>query len=98
VTFKITHHSGFAAPADALDLLWLRLDCNRDGVVRDDDGVQFAKVDAELRATWREDAPLSMERPEREEFGRRAVLSILCEVCKRAPELESDWYAVCKPH
>jgi hypothetical protein len=95
VTFKITHHSGFAAPADALDLLWLRLDGNRDDV-RDD--VQFAKVDAELRATWKADAPLSMERPEREEFGRRAVLSILCEVCERAPELESDWYAVCKPH
>jgi hypothetical protein len=91
MTFKITHHSGFAAPADALDLLWLRLGCNRDDV-------QFAKVDAELRATWRADAPLSMERPEREEFGRRAVLSILCEVCEGAPELKSDWFAVCKPH
>jgi hypothetical protein len=97
VTFKITHHSGFAAPADALDLLWLRLECNRDDV-RNGDDVRFAKVDAELRATWKADAPLSMERPEREEFGRRAVLSILCEVCERAPELKSDWYAVCKPH
>ncbi len=97
MTFRITHHSGFAAPADALDLLWLHLDCDRDDV-RNRDGVRFAKVDAELRATWREDAPLSMERPEREEFGRRAVLSILCEVCEHAPELESDWYAVCKPH
>jgi hypothetical protein len=97
VTFKITHHSGFAAPADALDLLWLRLDCNREDV-RSRDDLRFAKVDAELRATWREDAPLSMERPEREEFGRRAVLSVLYEVCELAPELESDWYAVCKPH
>jgi len=94
--FRIIRHSGFAAPADALDLLWLRLDCNRDDV-RNHDGVRFAKVDAELRATWREDAPLSMERPEREELGRRAVLSILCEVCEGAPELRSDWYAVCKP-
>ena len=97
MTFKITHHSGFAAPADALDLLWLRLDCNRDDV-RNRDVVRFAKVDAELRATWKADAPLSMERPEREEFGRRAVLSILYEVCEGAPELKSDWYAVCKPH
>lgn len=97
MTFKITHHSGFAAPADALDLLWLRLDCNREDV-RSRDDLRFAKVDAELRATWREDAPLSMERPEREEFGRRAVLSVLYEVCELAPELESDWYAVCKPH
>jgi len=94
--FRIIRHSGFAAPADALDLLWLRLDCNRDDV-RNHDGVRFAKVDAELRATWIEDAPLSMERPEREELGRRAVLSILCEVCEGAPELRSDWYAVCKP-
>jgi hypothetical protein len=96
MTFRITHHSGFVAPADALDLLWLRLACSCDDV-RDRDDVQFAKVGAELRATWSKDASLSMERPEREEFGRRAVLSILCEVCEHAPELESDWYAVCKP-
>jgi hypothetical protein len=88
VTFRITIHSGSTAPADALDLLWQRLDGYRGGDAR------FAKVDAQIRATWGEDAPISMERDEREEIGRRAVLDIVCEVCERAPELKSDWFAV----
>ena len=41
-----------------------------------------------------EDAPISMERDEREEIGRRAVLDIVRSVCERAPELKSDWFAV----
>jgi hypothetical protein len=85
--FRITLHSGFAAPADALDLLWQRLDSKRDDA-------RFARVGAEIRATWGEDAPISMERDEREEIGRRAVLDIVCDVCTRAPELRSDWFAV----
>jgi hypothetical protein len=87
VTFKITRHSGFAVPADALDLLWVRLDCKRDDA-------RFAKVDAGIRVTWGEDVPISMERDEREEIGRRAILEIVCDVCERAPELNSDWFAV----
>jgi hypothetical protein len=68
-------------------LLWPRLDANGDDV-------RFAKVGAEIRATWGEDAPISMERDEREEIGRRAVLDIVRGVCERVPELESDWFAV----
>jgi hypothetical protein len=75
------------APADALDLLWQRLDSKHDDV-------RFAKVDAEIRATWGEDASISIERDEREEIGRRAVLDIVCDICERAPGLKSDWFAV----
>jgi hypothetical protein len=91
MTFKITRHSGFAAPADAFDLLWQRLDPKRDGV-------RFTRVGAGIRATWTEDAPISLERYEREEVGRRAVLDIVCEVCERTPELESDWFAISPLH
>jgi hypothetical protein len=88
-TFRITHHSGFAAPADALDLLWQRLDGNRAG------GARFAKANAGIiRAVWAEDVPLSMERCDREEVGRRVVLNIVCDICSRVPELKSDWFAV----
>ena len=85
--FRITLHAGFAAPADALGLLWQRLDLNRDDV-------GFAEAGAEIMATWREDTPVSMERDEREEIGRCAVLDIVRGVCESAPELESDWFAV----
>lgn len=85
--FRISRHSGRNAPAEALDLLLQRLGENRDRV-------GFAWVGTEIRATWREDAPIAMERDVREEIGRRAVLDIVCEVCEGAPELESDWYAV----
>jgi hypothetical protein len=87
VTFSITLHSGFAAPADALELLWQRLDANHGDT-------RFTKIDASIRATWREDAPISMERDEREEIGHRAVFEIVCAVCASTTELESDWFAV----
>jgi hypothetical protein len=85
--FKITHHSGFSVPDNALDLLWARLGSRHDGV-------SFAKRSAQISASWREEPPVSMMRDEREEFGRRAVLEILSEVCEAAPELKFDWYAV----
>jgi hypothetical protein len=88
VTFRITLHSGFSAPAQALDLLWQRLEASRH------EDARFAKVGAEIRATWREDAEVSMERDQREEIGRRAVFDIVSGICARAPELESDWFAV----
>ena len=70
-----------------MDLLWQRLDASRDES-------SFTKVGAEIRATWGEDAPVSMERDERDELGRRAVLDIVIGVCERTPELNSDWFAV----
>jgi len=87
VTFRITTHSGHAAPADAIDLLWQRLSVSGEEA-------RFARVGAEIRATWSEDEPIWVERDEREGIGRHAVLSIVDDVCASAPELESDWFAV----
>lgn len=56
--------------------------------------MSFAKVGLGISATWEEDAPVSMESDERREIGRRAVLDIVIDVCGRAPELNSDWFAV----
>jgi hypothetical protein len=90
VKFRITSHSGFRGstrPANALDLLWQRLGASRDQV-------SFAKVGAEIRATLREDAAVSLDQDVRVRMGRRAVLDAVIEVCERAPELNSDWFAV----
>jgi hypothetical protein len=87
VRFRITHHSGFAAPSDALELLWPRLGVRRDGV-------SFAKVGREIRAMTEQDAPVSMTSDERLEIGRLAVLAVVREACDGAPGLESDWFAV----
>jgi len=87
VKFRITVHSGFDAPADALELLWQRLGPRREET-------RFAKGGAEITATWGEDAPVSMERAERAVIGRRAVLDIVREICERSPELQSDWFAI----
>jgi hypothetical protein len=87
VKFRITLHSGFKPPDDALELLWRRIGAGRDGV-------RFTQLANEIRATWGEDAPISMESGEREEIGRREVLDIVREACERGPDLESDWFAV----
>jgi hypothetical protein len=90
VKFRIAPHSGFTAsrrPANAIDLLWQRLSAGHDEA-------SFAKVGLEIEVTWGEDLPVSMERDERAEIGRRAVLEIVRDVCERAPELELDWFAV----
>jgi hypothetical protein len=87
VQFRITHHSGFAAPTDALDLLCARLGARRDGI-------SFAKVGEQIRAVTEDDAPVSMTRDERFEIGRGSVLELVRDVCDAAPELKSDWFAV----
>jgi hypothetical protein len=87
VRFRITHHSGFAAPADALDLLWQRLGASQDGM-------SFAKVGPEIRVTIKGDAPVSVTRDERLEIGRRAVLDVVRDMCDGPPGLKSDWFAV----
>lgn len=85
--FRITRHSGYSPPDDALDLLLARLGPNRDGA-------SFAKVGAEIWATLDSDAPVSMTHDERADIGRRAVLDIMREACEGAPGLNSDWFAV----
>lgn|GEM_PF-740633 len=85
--FRITIHSGFVAPPDALDLLAQRLGAGT-GVTRFTQGV------AEIKVTWDEDLPVSMESDEREQMGRLAVLGMVRETCERSPNLKFDWYAI----
>jgi hypothetical protein len=90
VGYKITPHLGSPRPrwhAEAMELLWHRLDLSR----RD---TSFSKVGPEITATWQLDAPLPVERDELIELGRLAVLEIVRDVCRRAPELEIEWFAV----
>ena len=83
--FRITLHSGFRPPEDALDLLFERLGSFREGV-------RFSKLTGEIRATLSDEG--SRERDELEEIGRSQVLDIVSAVCERTPELQSDWFAV----
>jgi hypothetical protein len=68
-------------------MLWERLGAGREEV-------SFAKRGEEIRATWGTDAPSSIDRDEREEAARIAIVEILRDVCEHAPELSSDWFAV----
>jgi hypothetical protein len=88
VRFAVTRHSGSAAPADAIELLWKRLEGRRF------EEVGFSRSGAAIRAVAAEDAPLSMESDERERVGRTAVLGCVQEACEGAPELKYDWFAV----
>jgi hypothetical protein len=85
--FKITHHSGFPAPPDALEQLLQRLGPRRESIA-------FAKVGGEIWSTLEVDAPVSMTHDERADIGRQAVLSVVREICDGAAELQSDWFAV----
>ena len=85
--FRITPHSTYAPPDDALDLLWQRLGTSREEV-------SFSRAGVEIRASTGEDAPVSMTRDERADIGRRAVLAVIRDVCEGAPELSADWFAV----
>ena len=87
MNFRITRHSGWAAPENALDLLWERLGPRREEA-------SFVRGRSAIRATWGIDIPMAMERDEREELGRSAVLEIVRGVCEQAPELKSDWFAI----
>jgi hypothetical protein len=92
VTFKITRHAGSRRstrprPANAMDLLWRRLDVSRGDA-------SFAKVGPEISATWQMDAPGRVPRDELSAVGRLAVLDVVREVCEHAPELELEWFAI----
>jgi hypothetical protein len=87
VRFRIAPHSGENAPPDAIDRLAAQLGSSVDDAF-------FTQVGKEILATWGEDAPVAMERDEREELGRLALLEIIADTCERWPELRVDWYAV----
>jgi hypothetical protein len=87
VRFRITLHSGFNAPDDALDMLAERLGRSRDEA-------SFERRSTDIVATWGEDAPGSMESDERKQLGRVAVLGIVEEICESSPDLKRDWFAV----
>jgi hypothetical protein len=86
--FRITTHAGYGAPADAIESLWPHLRAT------DVEGAVFARGRGEISANWGDDEYSRAVREERMEPERRAVLEAVCEVCGRAPELESDWYAI----
>ena len=87
MNFKITRHSRSGAPDNALQLLFQRLGRRREDA-------RFAMTAREIRAVLGHDAPVSMERNEREEIGRLALLEIVQGVCEDAPELELAWFAI----
>ena len=86
--FAITEHSRSGAPADALELLWKRLDGRRF------EDVSFKRSGSDVIARIDNDAPIGREGDERHEADRLAVLACLHEVCERAPELNGAWFAV----
>jgi hypothetical protein len=88
VKFAITPHSRSGAPENALDLLWERLEGKRF------EDVSFSRKGTEIMAHAGHDAPVSMERDEREEIGRLAVLDCVTRVCERVPELKIAWFAI----
>jgi hypothetical protein len=86
--FRITNHSGSGAPADALDLLWARIQGRRF------EDLVFSRGGNEIGVSVGHDSPISMERDEREEVARLEVLDFLREICERVPEIRFNWYAV----
>jgi hypothetical protein len=90
VVFRITHHSGYNAPPDALDLLLAQLGPRRDLVA-------FSKEsEEEITAVWEADLSSSMTQDERTETGRRMILEIVRDVCEITPGLDVDWFAISK--
>jgi hypothetical protein len=85
--FKITIHARSGAPADALDLLWEQLSTGREDV-------RFSRPGVAIVGTWMSEAPVTMERDERNEVGRRVVWDIVCDACESPAGLRSDWFAV----
>jgi hypothetical protein len=85
--FRISHHSGYTVPDDALELLSQRLGPSREQV-------SFARIGPVIMATLQDDAPVSMTHDERVDIGRRQVLDVLRDVCEMSPELKFDWFAV----
>ena len=88
--FRITRHSGFSAPPDALDLLFERLRASGDVV-------SFSKSGNGITAVWREDGGIHRTEDELAAIGRLEVLAVVLATCERASELKADWFAVSVP-
>ncbi len=58
------------------------------------DEVSFAIVGAEITARLGDDDGDPATREARAEAGRWVVFELVRDVCERAPELKTDWYAV----
>ncbi len=87
VKFKITRHSGFSAPPDALDQLFELLP-TRGGEI------SFSQARDGITATWGEDIGVSRTEDELAAIGRLEVLDVIYATCEGAPALRADWFAV----
>jgi len=58
------------------------------------DDISFAMVRDGITATSPESDGDSTTREIRVEVERQAIVDLIRDVCERAPELESDWFAV----
>ncbi len=86
--FRITTHTGYGAPVDAIESLWSILQATS---IED---ASFAHGQGEIRATWGHDEGSRLTQEERVEPERRKLLEAICEACEETATLESDWYAI----
>jgi hypothetical protein len=86
--FRITPHTAYGAPVDAIESLWPHLE------TADVADAAFARSPEGITASWGYDDASRTIREELTVRERREVLEAVCDVCDRAPGLESDWYAI----
>src|ERR1700733_2081148 len=75
--FRITTHTAYGAPVDAIESLWPHLQA------ADIEDAVFAKGHDEIRASWGYDDASRAIREELMDRERREVLEAVCEVCDR---------------
>ena len=85
--FKITRHSGFSAPPDALDQLFEKLPARADAV-------SFSKSSQGSRPHGERTRVAGRTEEELAAIGRREVLDVVVATCEPEPELSADWFAV----
>jgi hypothetical protein len=86
--FRITTHTGYGAPVDAIEALWSILQATS---IED---AAFERGHHEILATSGYDEGSRATREELLEPRRRELFEALCEVCDGASGLESDWFAI----
>lgn len=87
MTFRITKHAGYDAPADAVDQLLGHLQGQPNGR-------RFHKIGSEIRVAWGNDESRGWGRPERLELEREELLNLLQRTCTGSGDLKVDWYAI----